>query len=202
MNKLIQSLVLLIAFAFAANPVMAKEETKSSKAKSSQTQKTKEKKAKAKKEDKKKSTDSKTTKSKTKESTKAKSTKQDKKSDSQSSTTVKKDKDSSSSKSSSKSTSSSSKNPAKSKMTGTDKAKQYKNVTVNINKADAATLSTYLVGIGATRAKDIVNYRKKNGNFKSTDELLKVTGIGDAIFAGLKKNVSTSKGETTPPKKK
>ncbi len=105
---------------------------------------------------------------------------------------------SSSSKSSKKSTS---KKTVKSGLTGTDKAKQFKNVTVNINKADASTLAHYLVGIGETRAKDIVKYRKKNGKFKSVEDIMQVPGIGEAIYAGLKKNTSTSRGETSAPKK-
>lgn len=71
---------------------------------------------------------------------------------------------------------------------------------VNINKADANTLIYYLKGIGEVKAGAIVAYRKENGSFKNTDELLKVTGIGEATFAGLKKNVSTTRGEVTAPK--
>lgn len=71
---------------------------------------------------------------------------------------------------------------------------------VNINKADANTLIYYLKGIGEVKADAIVAYRKENGSFKSTDDLLKVTGIGEATLDGLKKNISTTKGETTAPK--
>lgn len=209
MNKFIQAFVLLIAFAFATTPLMAKEESKSTKAKSSEVKKAKkekkekkEKKTKAKKESTKKGTDSKSTKSAKKDkdskSKTASSTKKKKDAETKESTTAKKEKD----KDSAKSTKSSTKKSTKSGMTGTDKAKQFKNVTVNINKADAATLSHYLVGIGETRAKDIVKYRKKAGKFKSIDDLMQVPGIGEGIFAGLKKNVSTSKGESSVPKKK
>lgn len=78
--------------------------------------------------------------------------------------------------------------------------KQYKNITVNLNKADAKTFSHYLMGIGEKRAKAIVAYRTSKGKFKDIKELLKVEGIGDKIFDGLKKNISLSTGETSPPK--
>jgi len=49
---------------------------------------------------------------------------------------------------------------------------------VNINTADAATLARELKGIGLKRAQSIVDYRAKNGPFKSADELGLVKGIG------------------------
>jgi competence protein ComEA len=47
---------------------------------------------------------------------------------------------------------------------------------VNINSADEATL-TSVKGIGKTRAKAIIEYREKNGPFKSVDDLTKIKGI-------------------------
>ena len=49
---------------------------------------------------------------------------------------------------------------------------------VNINSADAPTLARELKGIGLKRAQAIVDYRAKNGPFKSADELALVKGIG------------------------
>lgn len=49
---------------------------------------------------------------------------------------------------------------------------------VDINTADAATLSAELNGIGMARAMAIVEYREQHGPFKSADELTNVTGIG------------------------
>ena len=53
---------------------------------------------------------------------------------------------------------------------------------VNLNSADAATLQSELVGIGATKAQAIVAYREEHGNFASVDELLEVKGIGEATL--------------------
>ena len=53
---------------------------------------------------------------------------------------------------------------------------------VNINTADAATLSRELKGIGIKRAEAIVEYRRKFGPFKSADELALVKGIGPSAI--------------------
>jgi len=53
---------------------------------------------------------------------------------------------------------------------------------VNINTADAATLSRELKGIGMKRAEAIVEYRRRFGPFKSADELALVKGIGPAAI--------------------
>lgn len=58
---------------------------------------------------------------------------------------------------------------------------------LDINKASAAELQKELSGIGPVKAKAIVDYRKKHGKFKTTDDLLKVPGIGAAT---VKKNLS------------
>lgn len=49
---------------------------------------------------------------------------------------------------------------------------------VNLNMADAETLTRELKGIGATKAKAIIEYREAHGPFSSVDELLEVKGIG------------------------
>ena len=49
--------------------------------------------------------------------------------------------------------------------------------TVDINKADAETLSSELSGVGGKKAQAIVDYRKANGQFISVDDLSKVKGI-------------------------
>ncbi len=87
----------------------------------------------------------------------------------------------------------------KSKGTANTNKEQYKNITVNINKASAAALSAYLMNIGPARATAIEKYRKANGKFKSIDDLLKVEGIGEKVLGNIKKNLSLSRGEATAP---
>ncbi|MBE9516090.1 MAG: helix-hairpin-helix domain-containing protein [Proteobacteria bacterium] len=60
---------------------------------------------------------------------------------------------------------------------------------VNINKADAAALSTELRGIGMSKAEAIVAYRKKHGLFKSADDLAKVKGIGLKTISKNRQNI-------------
>ena len=50
---------------------------------------------------------------------------------------------------------------------------------VDINTADAETISAELNGIGMTKAEAIVEYREKHGPFKSPEDLSLVKGIGD-----------------------
>ncbi|KJF99225.1 competence protein ComEA [Photobacterium leiognathi] len=50
---------------------------------------------------------------------------------------------------------------------------------VNVNTASASDLAASLPGIGETKAKAIVDYRKKHGKFKSAKDLEKVTGLGE-----------------------
>ncbi len=50
---------------------------------------------------------------------------------------------------------------------------------VNINTADAETISAELNGIGMSKAQAIVEYRQKHGPFKSAEDLSLVKGIGD-----------------------
>ncbi len=72
--------------------------------------------------------------------------------------------------------------------------------TVNINKANAATLAAYLKGVGPSKAEAIVKYRKSNGSFNKIDDLKNVPGIGDETYKDMKKNVSTSRGKSVAPK--
>jgi competence protein ComEA len=50
---------------------------------------------------------------------------------------------------------------------------------VNVNTADAETISAELKGIGMSKANAIIDYRKKHGPFKNADELSLVKGIGE-----------------------
>jgi competence protein ComEA len=69
---------------------------------------------------------------------------------------------------------------------------------VNINTATKEELMT-VKGIGEKRAQEIIEYRKKNGNFKSVDDLEKVPGIGPGIMKQIRSQVTVS-GKTTVEK--
>ena len=60
---------------------------------------------------------------------------------------------------------------------------------VNVNTADAETISAELQGVGITKAIAIVEYRKANGPFKSADELAQVKGIGARTVELNRKNI-------------
>ena len=69
---------------------------------------------------------------------------------------------------------------------------------VNINTATKEELTT-LKGVGDKRAQEIIDYRKKNGNFKSVDELEKVPGIGPGLMKQIRSNVTVT-GKTAADK--
>jgi len=50
---------------------------------------------------------------------------------------------------------------------------------VNVNTADAETISAELKGIGLVKARAIVEYRAKHGPFKNPGDLSLVKGIGE-----------------------
>ncbi len=60
---------------------------------------------------------------------------------------------------------------------------------ININTAILDQLKT-LNGIGDAKAKAIIEYRTKNGNFKSIEDILKVNGISQTIYAKIKENIT------------
>lgn len=49
---------------------------------------------------------------------------------------------------------------------------------VNINTADAKTISDALSGVGQKKAEAIVKYRTEKGLFKVAEDLTNVAGIG------------------------
>ena len=65
---------------------------------------------------------------------------------------------------------------------------------VNINSATKEQLES-LDGIGPVKAQAIIDYRKKNGPFKSLEDVKKVDGVGDATFDKIRKDIGLS-GET------
>lgn len=63
---------------------------------------------------------------------------------------------------------------------------------ININTADLSTLERELSGIGAAKAKAIVDYREANGDFASVEELLEVKGIGESILERNRSKLSVN----------
>ena len=63
---------------------------------------------------------------------------------------------------------------------------------ININSADAVTIEQELKGVGKVKAQAIVKYRKENGPFKSVDELVNVTGIGEKTLEKMRGKISVS----------
>lgn len=70
------------------------------------------------------------------------------------------------------------------------KSKGISNSIVNINNATLEELKT-LNGIGDSKAKSIIEYREKNGGFKSIEDIKNVTGIGDKMFEMIKEQIET-----------
>jgi competence protein ComEA len=60
---------------------------------------------------------------------------------------------------------------------------------VNVNTATIDQLES-LPGIGPTLAQRIIDYREEHGPFRSVDELLNVSGIGDQTLAELRPKVT------------
>lgn len=60
---------------------------------------------------------------------------------------------------------------------------------VNINTASKEELMT-LNGIGESKANDIIKYRETNGNFETIEDIKKIEGIGDSIFAKIQEDIT------------
>lgn len=67
---------------------------------------------------------------------------------------------------------------------------------VNINTANESELST-LAGIGPSKAKAIIEYRKKQ-RFNTKEDIMKVKGIGQKLYDKIKNDIIV----TTPPVKR
>jgi competence ComEA-like helix-hairpin-helix protein len=74
-------------------------------------------------------------------------------------------------------------------------------VGIDINTAKEADL-VLLPGIGQVKAKAIVDHRRRNGPFRSIDELAAVHGIGDRTVEHLRPWVSVSGGSTGEERRK
>ena len=67
---------------------------------------------------------------------------------------------------------------------------------VDINSATAEELQQ-LMGVGPVLAQAIVDYRAEHGPFVSVDELLEVSGIGEAKLEGIRNDITL--GEEDAP---
>ena len=61
---------------------------------------------------------------------------------------------------------------------------------ISINTSSKEQLMT-LQGIGEAKANDIIKYREENGYFESIEDLKKVPGIGENLFAQIKEDITT-----------
>ncbi len=60
---------------------------------------------------------------------------------------------------------------------------------ININSASLSDLQK-INGIGAVKAQSIIDYREKNGGFKSIEDIKNVDGIGEKTFEKIKDKIS------------
>lgn len=63
------------------------------------------------------------------------------------------------------------------------------NGVININTATLEELQK-INGVGEIKARSIIEYREKNGGFKSIDEMKNIDGIGDKTFEKMKDGIT------------
>lgn len=68
---------------------------------------------------------------------------------------------------------------------------------IDLNSATQSELEQ-LNGIGPTKAKAIVDYRKQHGNFKRIQELENVNGIGEATVKKLRDQIIIHRSTSKP----
>jgi competence protein ComEA len=83
------------------------------------------------------------------------------------------------------------KSPGPSSKPAAAKAAPAPSAPINLNTANQAQLES-LPGIGPKAAQRILEYRQKNGNFKKTEDLMNVKGIGEKSFLKLKPLLTVS----------
>ena len=67
---------------------------------------------------------------------------------------------------------------------------------VDINSADANTLSRVLKGVGPDKASAIIAYRKEHGPFKNVDQLAEVKGIGKKLLERNRDQITIGQADT------
>ncbi len=77
----------------------------------------------------------------------------------------------------------------KSEASSSQQVSNDKSALININRAPLEELDT-LPGVGPATAQKIIDYRKENGDFTSIEEIMDVSGIGEAKYAQLKDKIS------------
>lgn len=70
--------------------------------------------------------------------------------------------------------------------------------TVNLNTATKDDLAG-IKGIGPMKAQSIIDYRKKNGSFKSVDELDNVKGFGSKSVQKVRSELTVTGASTDKP---
>ena len=60
---------------------------------------------------------------------------------------------------------------------------------ININSANLEELKK-ISGVGDVKAQSIIEYREKNGGFKSIDEIKNIDGIGEKTFEKIKDKIT------------
>jgi competence protein ComEA len=60
---------------------------------------------------------------------------------------------------------------------------------ININTADLSKLKE-IPGVGDVKAKSIIDYREKNGGFKSIEDIKNIDGIGEKTFEKIKDSIT------------
>jgi len=73
---------------------------------------------------------------------------------------------------------------------------------VNVNTADAKTISEALSGIGLKKAEAIVKYRTEKGLFKTAEDLTNVKGIGEKTVEKNKNDILLSDASAAVEPKK
>ncbi len=71
----------------------------------------------------------------------------------------------------------------------TEQSNNNSTTKISINKATLEELMK-LPGIGEAKAKSIIEYREKNGEFQNIEQLKEVNGIGDSLFDQIKENIT------------
>lgn len=72
---------------------------------------------------------------------------------------------------------------------------------VNLNTASKAELQT-VKGIGPQKADAIIEYRKKNGSFKTVDDLKNVKGFGEKSVANMRSDLAVDGAAPAKAEKK